>query len=795
MGGKRLDIKTGFVCNNNCRFCVQADNKYKGNRTTTEIKKDLEESINRCTGVVFTGGEVTIRKDIFELVSYAKQLGYKIIQIQSNCRMLSNIGFLKKLITAGANEFGPALHGPNAKVHDYLTRAPGSFDQTIKAIENLKKLKQPTLVNIVVVKQNYEYLPEIAKLLVKLGVDQFQFAFVHPVGNAFKNYVQIVPKMSLALPFIKKGLQVGIDARIRVMAEAIPYCMMQGYEEYISEKFIPETEIKTGISFDKDFSTTRQKQGKAKFQQCQNCVFNAICEGPWKEYPKKFGNKEFKPIKNTNPIKNKQQKPTILNLNNNLISVTKPYIKNIKKRILFINPPIEEPFIKLKYSLNKLNFLSSEMKKKILKTKDGIFIRKNYVYNLPIGLLRIANNLLKKGNEIYFLDCFASLPPHFPNSKNNFSKSDEPTIQISNKSCIHFFHLGLPYKNIIKTLKGIKIDEIYVGCTFTYHNKSAHKVIDICKKILPKTKINFGGIYPSLAPKHARKSNADKIFIGKYTDIKDKSINYKLLGYNPGYILMKGTSGCPHNCSYCAVHKLEGCKFKFRPPEEVLDEIFQAYQKYNINKVGIWDSNILINYDEYFGKILKKIQEKNIKLELFAPEGFDYRLINQQIANDLKKSGFSEVYLALENCDDLFVKNNLNRQNNIKQFKKSIKYLKKAGFEGHNIIIFIMIGLPNQTLKNIIKNIKFVWSLGCNVLFFPFTPIPGTQIYNKNYNNFKSFELKDLHPLLFSCTNKKKKLEYLIELNLLNIMNKEQKLQSKYFKQILFSKELINMFD
>ena len=296
MSGKRLDIKTGYTCNNNCRFCVQAESKYKGNRTTKEIKRDLEESRKRCDSIVLTGGEVTIRDDIFELVNYAKSIGYTEIQIQSNCRMCSDINFVKKLIKAGATQFSPAIHGHKEEIHDYLTRCPGSFEQTLMAIKNLRELKQLILANTVVVKPNYRYLEEIARLLIRLKVDQFQFAFVHPMGNAWKNFDNIVPRISLVAPYIHKGLQVGIDSGINVMAEAMPYCLMRGYEEYVSERFIPETEIKTGVTFDKRFSVTRIKEGKTKFPQCKKCRYDNICEGPWKEYPERFGNEEFKAV-------------------------------------------------------------------------------------------------------------------------------------------------------------------------------------------------------------------------------------------------------------------------------------------------------------------------------------------------------------------------------------------------------------------------------------------------------------------------------------------------------------------
>lgn len=295
---KRVDIKTGFICNNNCLFCVQADNKLTGNRSFEEIKKDLEESKTRCGGVVFTGGEVTIRKDFIDLVKLAKKLGYKIIQIQTNGRMFSNLEFCKKTIEAGATEFSPALHGYCAEQHDFLTQAPGSFNQIVKAIKNLRSLGVHILTNTVIVKPNYGDLPKIAELLVKLDVDQFQFAFVHAMGNAKKNYENIVPIMSLAAPYVHKGLQIGIDAGKKVMAEAMPYCMMQGYEEYIAERIIPETEVR-GKEFQNtnDFTKLRITKGKIKFPQCKQCRYNLVCEGPWKDYPEKMGNKEFVPIK------------------------------------------------------------------------------------------------------------------------------------------------------------------------------------------------------------------------------------------------------------------------------------------------------------------------------------------------------------------------------------------------------------------------------------------------------------------------------------------------------------------
>jgi len=299
---QRVDIKLGFQCNNHCRFCVQGNKReIYPNKTTDQIKKILIKTRKKHQGVVFTGGEPTIRKDLPELVECAKKLGFKIIQIQTNGRMFAYKKFCQNLIKKGANEFALALHGHNAKLHDSLTTVPGSFEQTTTGIKNLKSLNQRVLMNTVITKPNYKYLPQIAKLLVSLGVDQFQFAFIHInqiILNNKKLIDDIVPRKSKVMPYVKKGLQIGIDAGVRVMTEAIPYCFMKGYEDYIAEKIIPDGAVYDATWSIEDYGSYRRTEGKIKGPNCLKCKYFKVCEGPWKEYPQIFGWEEFKPIKN-----------------------------------------------------------------------------------------------------------------------------------------------------------------------------------------------------------------------------------------------------------------------------------------------------------------------------------------------------------------------------------------------------------------------------------------------------------------------------------------------------------------
>jgi MoaA/NifB/PqqE/SkfB family radical SAM enzyme len=295
----RLDIKVGFACNNRCRFCVQGMKRERfKRRDLEEIFTILEKNRGR-DGVVFTGGEPTLHPGILDMVRKARELGYRSIQIQTNGRMFSYQKFCRDVIEAGATEVSPALHGHLAALHDNLTTVPGSFEQTVSGVRNLKGMGVLLVTNTVITRSNFRHLPEIAQLLVSLGVDQYQLAFVHPVGSAGsdRNFASVVPRFELLEPFLKRALDVGIREGRVVMTEAVPYCFMEGYEQYIGEHIMPLTKIFDAEGVIDDYRDYRLAEGKVKGPPCENCGFADDCEGPWREYPERFGWSEFRPRK------------------------------------------------------------------------------------------------------------------------------------------------------------------------------------------------------------------------------------------------------------------------------------------------------------------------------------------------------------------------------------------------------------------------------------------------------------------------------------------------------------------
>jgi len=295
----RVDIKVTFRCNNHCDFCAQGNKRDTiTERSVAQVEQDLAEAKRKhgANAVTFTGGEPTLHPHIVELVSIARKLGYIYIQIQTNGRMFAYPGMLKALYAAGANELSPSLHGACPATHDGLTHSPGSFMQTVQGMKNAASMGMRMVTNSVITSGNYKELPELAALLVKLGVKQYQFAFVHIVGTAKVNKDWIVPRKSDIMPYVKKGLDVGRRSGVFACTEAIPFCFMKGYEDCVSEQFMPEASVVDGAILIDSYGDYRRNEGKVKHEKCKRCLYYKRCEGPWKEYPEIYGWDEFVPV-------------------------------------------------------------------------------------------------------------------------------------------------------------------------------------------------------------------------------------------------------------------------------------------------------------------------------------------------------------------------------------------------------------------------------------------------------------------------------------------------------------------
>lgn len=310
METRLVDIKLGYSCNNNCVHCVIAghrerllERKRPLDRTTLGVKKLVIGAEKKgARAVTLTGGEATIRKDFFELLGFAAGRGLE-VNLQTNGRAFSVPGFAEKALSIAPDlAFVVALHHARPVVHDSITRAKGSWKQTVGGIQNIKRQGGRVLLKVVLSKLNYRDLPALVNLAKRMGLDGMPVAFPHGMGNALKYWRDVVPRYSDIMPHIARAAELAEKKKVRLTYEAVPFCFLKGFEGRASEiSFLQDwlehrtMEIRQVGERGKDWQGERLSL-KRKAVSCKKCRYFFVCEGAWGEYFGFYGTSEFKPV-------------------------------------------------------------------------------------------------------------------------------------------------------------------------------------------------------------------------------------------------------------------------------------------------------------------------------------------------------------------------------------------------------------------------------------------------------------------------------------------------------------------
>ncbi len=160
-------------CNLRCLSCA-CWRQTTRNELSTDVWCTIIDQLAelRFLKVNFTGGEPLIRRDSIGLMAYAAS---RIPQVHLNTNaVLLTETKLDEVLRAGVRSFNISVDGPTPEVHDAIRGREGAFEVTISALRRVVALQQQhglkIRMNFTVLKDNIEWLPDIAELAGELGV-------------------------------------------------------------------------------------------------------------------------------------------------------------------------------------------------------------------------------------------------------------------------------------------------------------------------------------------------------------------------------------------------------------------------------------------------------------------------------------------------------------------------------------------------------------------------------------------------------------------------------------------------
>lgn len=190
-----------------------------------------------------------------------------------------------------------------------------------------------------------------------------------------------------------------------------------------------------------------------------------------------------------------------------------------------------------------------------------------------------------------------------------------------------------------------------------------------------------------------------------------------------GMLSVQTKRGCPHRCAYCSYPVLEGRRYRFRTPEDVVDEIEMLIQKYHADYYAITDSV----FNDAQGKYLE-IAEALVRRGIRVPWMCFLRPRNftEEEVTLLKRSGLDAIEWGTDCATDVTLKA-MRKDFTWEQVVHSNNLFASFGISNAHFIIF---GGPRETyatldegLNNLLKLEKCVVFAGIGIRIFPDTAV------------------------------------------------------------------------
>lgn len=322
---RRVQFYVSRVCNNDCVFCIDDDWKstspgadatdssgaVPGRERNLETREgreipelmlaldDVEAFLalhDRRTEVAITGPDPGTCGALEGYVRRVRDLGFLQIALVSNGRTLARGDRAQGLVDAGVTHFELSIHGHDALTHDRASRRRGSFEQTmagIRAALAARNLSGPSVrveTISVIYRDNLPQLPDLARSLLRMGLDRISFNLVEPKGDAARAFDDVVPSLTEAAAAFRAVLK-RFGERIRFSVDGLQPCLLPGLEGFAGNR----EEVALGASDGALYEEESRDRWRRFAPACEACLHRPVCVGVYSAYAERRGLTELRP--------------------------------------------------------------------------------------------------------------------------------------------------------------------------------------------------------------------------------------------------------------------------------------------------------------------------------------------------------------------------------------------------------------------------------------------------------------------------------------------------------------------
>jgi nitrogenase molybdenum-iron protein alpha/beta subunit/MoaA/NifB/PqqE/SkfB family radical SAM enzyme len=300
------------ACNNSCVFCLNGriDGRIPGvpvhPPTLDEIRANLEEGYGLgLREAAFTIAEPTMGRHLVAAVRMARDMGFELVSMNTNGRLLHRGSLLEDLLNAGMGRIVLSIHGDRAEDHDAIVQRPGAFDEVVEGLKKLARIRPASGFRleflVVMTRRNVARIAEIYQFFLahaspKLG-DGICCSAMKPLGSALATRDDLeLGYGDLMDAWLHAWRSLGAPVSLRLCE--VPGCVV--LSRSADGGPVPSVDV-PDHRFVRDRGQTNVVGSPdpyyAKRPACRECKLEPVCSGVQVTYIERFGWDEFLPVK------------------------------------------------------------------------------------------------------------------------------------------------------------------------------------------------------------------------------------------------------------------------------------------------------------------------------------------------------------------------------------------------------------------------------------------------------------------------------------------------------------------
>lgn len=198
--------------------------------------------------------------------------------------------------------------------------------------------------------------------------------------------------------------------------------------------------------------------------------------------------------------------------------------------------------------------------------------------------------------------------------------------------------------------------------------------------------------------------------------------------------------GCPYQCTYCMASFMWQRKVRFRSIEDVMEEIEECINKYNIREFNFHDELFTVDKKRTI-EFCQEVKKRKLDIAWVCMIRVDFT--DEETLKEMKEAGCKKIMFGFESGSQMIL-NKMKKRVALEKAEEAVKLVKKLGIKTAGNFMLGNIGETEETIR---QSIDLAKKLNTDTMaFFVASPYPGTEFYDiakeKGYFR-KDIEWKD----------------------------------------------------